>query len=41
MLVREFYKILKSADFRWSPQVRDFYVRRKIRNMHTAQLPYR
>ena len=41
MLVREFYKILKNADFRWSPQVRDFYVRRKIRNMHTAQLPYR
>jgi len=41
MLVREFYKILLSADFRWSPQVRDFYVRRKIRNMHTAQLPYR
>ncbi|GAJ05749.1 unnamed protein product, partial [marine sediment metagenome] len=41
MLVREFYIILKNADFRWSPQVRDFYVRRKIRNMHTAQLPYR
>ncbi|MBA7620910.1 hypothetical protein ES703_28266 [subsurface metagenome] len=40
-LVREFYIILKEADFRWSPQVRDFYVRRRIRNMHTAQVPYR
>ncbi|UCH61826.1 MAG: hypothetical protein JSU77_08415 [Fidelibacterota bacterium] len=40
-LVREFYIILKEADFRWSPQVREFYVRRRIRNMHTAQVPYR
>lgn len=40
-IVREFYVILKEADFRWSPKVRDFYVRRKIRNMHTVQLPLR
>jgi hypothetical protein len=40
-LIREFYIILKEADFRWSPKVRDFYVRRRIRNMHTAQIPFR
>ncbi|MFB0516744.1 MAG: hypothetical protein ACETWG_09110 [Candidatus Neomarinimicrobiota bacterium] len=40
-IVREFYIILKEAAFRWSPLVRDFYVRRGIRNMHIAQLPYR
>lgn len=40
-LVKEFYRILQVADFRWSPAVRSFYERRRIRNMHTAQVPYR
>ncbi|MFC1543499.1 hypothetical protein ACFL4K_03040 [Candidatus Neomarinimicrobiota bacterium] len=41
MLVREFYIILKEAGFSWTPKVRDFYVRRRIQNMHQAQIPYR
>ena len=40
-IVREFYIILKEADFRWSPRVREFYIRRRVRNMHTAQVPFR
>ncbi|UCD38736.1 MAG: hypothetical protein JSW54_04450 [Fidelibacterota bacterium] len=40
-IVREFYIILKEADFRWSPKVRDFYIRRRVQNMHTAQIPFR
>lgn len=40
-LVKEFYRILQVADFKWSPAVRHFYERRRIRNMHIAQVPYR
>jgi hypothetical protein len=40
-LVKEFYRILQVADFKWSPAVRQFYERRGIRNMHIAQIPYR
>ena len=40
-LVKEFYRILQVADFKWSPAVRHFYERRAIRNMHIAQIPYR
>ncbi len=41
ILVREFYISLVKAGYHWSPEVRDFYVEYQIRNMHTAQLPYR
>jgi hypothetical protein len=40
-LVKEFYRILQVADFKWSPAVRHFYERRRIRNMHITQVPYR
>ncbi|MFC1547306.1 hypothetical protein ACFL5M_02145 [Candidatus Neomarinimicrobiota bacterium] len=40
-IVKEFYRILQVADFKWSPAVRHFYERRRIRNMHIAQVPYR
>lgn len=41
ILVRQFYDSLIEGDFRWSPAVRDFYVAHGIRNMHTAQVPFR
>ena len=41
ILVREFYISLVKAGYHWSQEVRDFYVEHQIRNMHTAQLPYR
>jgi len=40
-IVREFYTLLRAADFRWSPPVRDFYEAHGITNMHRAQVPYR
>lgn len=40
-LVRQFYDILITSDFRWSPGVKAFYMEHGIRNMHTAQLPLR
>ncbi len=40
-LVRQFYDILIQADFKWSPEVKTFYIEHGIQNMHTVQLPLR